>query len=194
MKVQTKKIVLAVLVTAFISGGGVYLWQKQSNNRSAENVAEILKKSENKDFEFSYLVSSPSLKETNLVLRDYFVDFSLQYPWNDWRQMNFITTDLTASDGGFKLEDATGLQTFDFCAGSYFCDPDKKEGKGFQIQIWNANYAGRKADPNFFKKKGEVLVKETDKVIITYTPYKGGQGWDVSKDVARLFESFEILE
>ena len=154
------------------------------------NVFDVAKKSKN---QFLYVVSSPSLTKTQMLLKGGFVDFSLEYNWGDWGQMYYVDTDLTAS-GGAPFDSFDMLNTYDFCAGGYFCDIDKKEGKGFQMQIWSAKYSGAKKDPNFFQKNGETLVKKTDKFIITYKSYKGGKGFDIPKYVAKLFESFKIVK
>lgn len=207
-----KKTILTIIITAIIAGGGVYIWQNNSNNTKTPlsenktksvttnetvkatetNIVDVAKKSKDK---FLYLVSSPSLAKTQMLLKDYFVDFSFEYTWGDWGEIYYKNTDLTASGGGGGgIERFDELGRYDFCAGGYFCDMKKQEGKGFQMQIWNANYSGAKKDPNFFQKSGEKLVKKTDKIIITYKSYKGGKGFDIPKDVAKLFESFKVIK
>ena len=203
---MNSKSILTVVITAILVGGGVYFWQNQtysgqqlpkSNSPEAVSqeipkvtspeisVVETAKKSESK---FLYLVSSPSLEKTQVILKDFYGNFSFEYPWNEWREMYFSTSDLTASGGGDGNR-FSEFYTYDFCAGSYGCDMTKQEGRGFEMQIWNATYPGRKDDPNFFKKNGEVFVKETDKIIITYKPYKGQ---NVAEAAAKLFESFKL--
>ncbi len=156
-----------------------------------KDIVEIAKASNNK---FLYLVSSPSLSSTKVILKDFYGTFSFKYPWNEWRELHFTNSDLTGSSGG-DTNRFDQLLAYNFCAGSLGCDMSKKEGKGFEIQIWNATYPGKTDNPNFFKNNGEILVKETEKIIITYKPYKdsyNGQG--VTEAVDKLFESFELIE
>jgi hypothetical protein len=208
---MNSKNLLTILITAIVVGGGVYIWQNQPINTQQQilqdaqpkvindvapvvapasgntDIAEIAKTSNS---DFLYLVSSPSLKNTQMVLKDFYGTFSFEYPWNEWREMYFVPSDLTASGGGDPNR-FDEFYKYNFCAGSSYCDMTKQEGRGFEMQIWNANYPGRKDDPNFFTKSGEILVKETDKIIITYKPYKGQ---DTTEATAKLFESFELLK
>ncbi len=207
---MNSKSLLTILITAIIVGGGVYFWQNQpsdthqlpqesqqeavseetqeiSTPTQESNVVEVAK---NSDTEFIYLVSSPSYENTTVILKDYLVSFSLEYPYNEWRQLYFSETDLTASDGG-ESNRFEGLVTYDFCSGLYFCDMNEKEGRGFQLKVWNATYPGRDENPDFYSEDGETMVVETDDIIVTYKPYNGQ---NVAEDAAKLFESFELLQ
>lgn len=207
---MNSKSLLTILITAVIVGGGVYMWQNQTNNEQQlpqetqpETVSEetqeistptqesdVVEVAKNSDTEFLYLVSSPSYENTTAVLKDYLLSFSLEYPYNEWRQLYFSEADLTASGGGDPNR-FDGLVTYDFCAGLYFCDMTEKEGRGFQLKVWNATYPGRDENPDFYSEDGETIVVETDDIIVTYKPY---DGQNVVEAAAELFESFELLK
>lgn len=213
MKSQVLKYLLAIILSAGIAGGGVYYWQQseiKNREEAKEPVKEVAKEiakevpatnlfeltKTTKD-EFTYLVSAPKIGgEWKVVFNNNFeslpIRFSFKYdvsaPWADLR---YAKSDLTASDGGATLNDLQGITGFRFCAGNYYCDEQKYEGMGFDLTFWNAKYKGRKEDPKFYSKNGDILFKETDNYIITYKPFKGAN--NVEKEVANLMSTFEIF-
>lgn len=207
---MNSKGLVTILITTIVVGGGVYFWQNQpvdTQQLSQENTLEfvsedaqavnrptenndVVEVAKNSSAEFLYLVSSPSYKETTAVLKDYLLSFSLKYPYNEWRQLYFFSSDLTASGGG-NSNRFDGLVTYDFCAGSYFCDMTEKKGRGFQLKVWNATYPDRDENPDFYSEDGEIMVVETDDIIVTYKPY---DEQNIAEAAAKLFESFELLQ
>jgi len=220
MESQTSKTLFAVILTSVIVGGGVYFWQHQETAQVTTPVATV-KDSEQlsikpatqeptstdlfesakytKD-EFTYLVTAPKLtgdwKMTiNNNFEDYLLRFSLKYKYSPWGELRYTKTDLTATDGAPPVNGLSGVTSYGFCAGEYYCDETNHKGMGFDLTFWNAKFIGRSADPKFYLNDGETFLKETDKYIVTYKPFTGSpanQQAKIDQEISTLLSSFEI--
>src|SRR3989338_10658242 len=102
------KSILTVIITALVVGSGVYLLQNQLNSErqlpekkqttASETIPETAKVvtnidvadvAKNSDAKFLYLVSSPSLEKTQIIIKGFWINFALEYPWNEWSEMYF---------------------------------------------------------------------------------------------------------
>lgn len=213
------KSLLTIVITALITGGGVYLWQNQNSElpqqlstetiiteekaSDSSQTTDIVELAKNSSSSFLYLVSSPNNKETSVVLKDGNKKFAFTYPYNDWRKLNFAQPiDPTATDGAGGLFEPEQWAIYEFCQDT--CDRETQKGKGFQMIVWNANYPGRNNNPNFYQKNGEFFVTESNDFIITYKPYQSYANYppsyvssnneEIAKAAADLFESFKIIK
>lgn len=220
MQSQASKILFSVILTAVIVGGGVYFWQHQEAAQITTPVAtvkdseqlnikpvtqeststDLFELAKNTKDEFTYLVSAPKLtgdwKMTiNNNSGDYVLRFSLKYKYSPWGELRYTKADLTATDGAPPVNGLSGVASYSFCAGQYYCDETNHKGMGFDLTFWNAKFIGRSADPKFYLKDGETFLKETDKYIVTYKPFTGStanQQVKVDQEVSDLVSSFEI--
>lgn len=208
MQSQTSKIVLAVVITAVVAGGGVYFWQNKDvgQNKIEEPVAKLaeqaVQKPDVKDLfesakesknEFVYLVVAPKLNdEWRMVMKNMLVNFSFKYKSFPWGQLRYDESNLTDTDGDPGENGLPGFLSYKFCAGAYYCDMEKGAGMGFHITFWNAKYAQRSKNPDFYLRDGEKFLKETDRYVVTYKPFSDSSSINVDGEVENLIGSLEI--
>jgi hypothetical protein len=170
------KIVLAVIITAVVVGGGVYYWQQNEAPTTPTPVStDLFDMAKNSTNEFTYLVSAPKVDgDWKMILNDsYLGKFSLEYnyPWNELRYKSQDFKQVGMPGEGFTMKAIPGVKSYLFCAGMYYCDEYQRTGMGFELKFWDAEYLGREDNPQFYLEDGDILIKETDKYIITYKPF-----------------------
>lgn len=214
MKSQIQ-VVLAVIVTAVVVGGGVYTWQQKEMaqfnkpvTQSTETkitkpdskLTDLFDQAKNTKNEFAYLVTAEKLDGNwKMMVNNNHPDldlekFSLEYKSSPWGNLRYQTTDLTATDGGGP-KDFQSTVIYYFCAGNYYCDEDEMKGMGFELRFWNAKFEGRAADPEFYLKDGGMFLKENEDYIVTYKPFKDSTNKEdpkISDAVGNLMKSFEL--
>ncbi|PIQ79072.1 hypothetical protein COV81_03250 [Candidatus Peregrinibacteria bacterium CG11_big_fil_rev_8_21_14_0_20_41_10] len=197
------KLILAVVITAVIASGGVYIWQQNQtlDVQQTEVVAEptvvpsLLETAKNSKDDFIFLVSAPKFdSDWQLLLSNGTLGrLTFNFKLTPWGQMRYKVVDLTATGGGVPENGLAGQVAYEFCAGQYYCNLEKNDGMGFTVTLWNAKFIGRADNPEFYLQTGQKLLAETANSIITYKPFTSDNVQaKVNEEVDKLIGTFEF--
>lgn len=139
------KLILAVVITAVIASGGVYIWQQNQtlDVQQTEVVAEptvvpsLLETAKNSKDDFIFLVSAPKFdSDWQLLLSNGTLGrLTFNFKLTPWGQMRYKVVDLTATGGGVPENGLAGQVAYEFCAGQYYCNLEKKRWYGLYGNI-----------------------------------------------------------
>ncbi len=193
-------VLLAVIITAVVVGGGMYLWQtSQESLPTTENevveetstrpeTESIISETQKSDFALS--IDQAALGESVVTIRDTYNEgagFSLQFP-SSWGLVNVTKHNLTDSGGGNPPQRASYTFTSEFRANHYL-----------EVII---SYATEK-DSSLVTQQNRIFVAEDDTYYYNYNPStrfcvedgkcKEDEVEEINAEIQEIIDSFELL-